>query len=229
MDPLAEKYHPWSPFNYVKNNPLKYIDPNGEDLELAITKNKQGNHSEIQIKSVLNLTIVGNISDNQINALKATYSKSFSGQFPVSGDYGKGYESARVKVSSALNVNVVDKIDKAKKTDHIMILVNDVPGKNIVGYGDIQGAASAVEKNTVKNSTFDEVASHELGHNLGLDHKVGGLMNETVKNGESGVTSKELKQIYGGAPVLPAGKTTLYNGPDNRKDAEELLKRKSIN
>jgi len=32
MDPLAEKYYSISPYVYVANNPLKYIDPNGEDI-----------------------------------------------------------------------------------------------------------------------------------------------------------------------------------------------------
>ena len=32
VDPLAEKYYSISPYAYVMNNPLKYIDPNGEDV-----------------------------------------------------------------------------------------------------------------------------------------------------------------------------------------------------
>ena len=36
MDPLSEKYYSWSPYVYVGNNPMKYIDPTGmavEDVE----------------------------------------------------------------------------------------------------------------------------------------------------------------------------------------------------
>jgi len=29
VDPLAEKYYSWSPYNYVYNNPLNMFDPNG--------------------------------------------------------------------------------------------------------------------------------------------------------------------------------------------------------
>ena len=34
IDPLAEKYYSISPYAYVLNNPLKYIDPNGESVHL---------------------------------------------------------------------------------------------------------------------------------------------------------------------------------------------------
>ena len=31
VDPKSTKYYPWSPYSYCFNNPLRYIDPNGED------------------------------------------------------------------------------------------------------------------------------------------------------------------------------------------------------
>jgi len=37
-DPLAEKYFNWSSYVYVINNPIKIIDPNGEDIYIILHK-----------------------------------------------------------------------------------------------------------------------------------------------------------------------------------------------
>jgi RHS repeat-associated protein len=47
VDPLAEKYYSMSPYNYVANNPLKYIDPNGMFIDdYGVDKN--GNIEKIR-------------------------------------------------------------------------------------------------------------------------------------------------------------------------------------
>ncbi|QQT33707.1 hypothetical protein JVX97_14135 [Sphingobacterium siyangense] len=229
VDPKAEKYFGFSGYNYVANNPLKYIDPKGEDIVLSINKTKRDNHTEVKVTSSLNLTIVGNVSQQEINKLKETFSKKFSGQFAASGDYGKGFETSRTTVKSELNVTLVDNIDKANPTDHIMIMTNSIPG-TAVGLGEAQGTISSVENGTTKNGTFDLVGSHELGHNMGLEHTGGGLMNKSVDTGtgRAGLSSTQLKQIFGGAVTLPNGNTKLYNDGDNRKRAKEFKNEANI-
>lgn len=47
VDPLADKFPGYSPYNYVLNNPLKIVDPNGMD---TLYFNNQGNYLSDQTK-----------------------------------------------------------------------------------------------------------------------------------------------------------------------------------
>jgi hypothetical protein len=53
VDALAEKYAGWSPYNYVLNSPLIFVDPNGMDTYLAlygagwIKPSQRGQHGDL--------------------------------------------------------------------------------------------------------------------------------------------------------------------------------------
>jgi RHS repeat-associated protein len=80
LDPLADRYHPISPYIFVANNPVKYIDPNGKEIvdprgrTVSVKTNKDGSlkfskNATVDIKRVanaLNLTATGRKQLNQL-------------------------------------------------------------------------------------------------------------------------------------------------------------------
>ena len=60
VDPLAEKYMGFSPYNYVANNPLINIDPNGREIWIVIGRDESGTVTEsYSIKIEYYLTRMG--------------------------------------------------------------------------------------------------------------------------------------------------------------------------
>lgn len=85
-DPLAEKYLSYTPFNYVVNNPINLIDPDGKDARILITQDKNGNYI-ITIQSTIFITGVG-ASEKKANSLTEYASKTLKPQV-VTHDDGK--------------------------------------------------------------------------------------------------------------------------------------------
>lgn len=68
VDPKADKYPSWSPYNYCQNNPLKNVDPNGEEVYVKsngyINQNipvKDANDPRIYLVMSGKQTLIGNL------------------------------------------------------------------------------------------------------------------------------------------------------------------------
>jgi RHS repeat-associated protein len=69
VDPLAEDYLNWSPYNYVLNSPIRYIDPNGMNVIIKFSPINGKSHIEIIYTGVL-IDKTGTQSQEQLKAIQ---------------------------------------------------------------------------------------------------------------------------------------------------------------
>ena len=132
VDPLAEKYQSWSPYNYVYNNPLKYTDPSGMEIEGDIY-NLKGKH-------------IGNdgINDNKV------YVKRTTDNSQLSTDEAKQHTDIANEapcVSNTINLTATTGITH----EEFQLLAATAYGESGTSnnYKEIYGIASAIINNNV--------------------------------------------------------------------------------
>jgi RHS repeat-associated protein len=166
IDPHADGYLSWTPYNYVANNPILITDPDGMDWSIDIATDKKG-HKTYTI--TVNAVVYNNSSKSDIDMdkLKSAIEKQIGSVFNFSGD---GFT-----VKMNLNLSVAKSLDDIKETDHVFQVVDqDKLGSNgVIASGDPLGLNIKIGANHVdeiiKGDNTRSVA-HELGHTAGWDH-----------------------------------------------------------
>ena len=178
VDPMASKYPSLSPYTYCADNPVKLVDPNGEEIVLETIYKKDANGNDTKEIERFNIRITGKIlncsnknidMDQARNDIVNQIESSFSGT-TLSG----------IPVTTTADFTVVNSLKKVDEKDHLIMLSNDVrltDGNTCKGVVQGYGTTKAwVDADLFKgpydalNKTGAKAAAHEMGHLLGLGH-----------------------------------------------------------
>lgn len=124
-------------------------------------------------------------------------------------------------VTAEMNITVVNDVSKAKSSDFIISMVDDIPTQN-----------TSDGNNT--NRYITEVTFHELGHILGLDHKPGTIMNKTMdtnpNKNNTNLNNNQKKQLWEWLKTLPEGtyQNRMGTAEDSRKESRSFIQSSGI-
>ena len=185
MDPHAVNYHSWTPYNYVANNPMLLIDPDGKDWVISMSEDENGN---THISFTITGKVINRSKQELTNEELEGYASRISGALKISFTGSEG----NVSWSIETNITVADSEEDIEEKDHRFALMNpeDVTGGRKGGHAEPGSLTVELGTNLLPNSptqdkenefygtgktangasTLERTAAHEAGHTARLFH-----------------------------------------------------------
>jgi len=212
VDPKADKYVSWSPYNYVKNDQIKNIDPNGKDLVIwYLVGNKYRNY----VYRGGDPQKLDNLPDSQfVRDVIEAY------QYDVSNGGGKSLEalaksrSFKINVKSGIGINFKNELSIYNGYDGN----NNIKWAELYWSGNIAGIEPRISSATLLEGLAYQALLDKRDRNRYLDLLAADptglfhhLIDRLVAEGpltETGIANHELEP----GTVFPGSRHPLWPG-----------------
>jgi hypothetical protein len=193
VDPHADEYHELSPYNFVNNNPLIYIDPTGKDFAIYFEQDGNGNWT-IRITATYYVKKGDKDSKESADAA-AKFWNDQSGDFV----YRVGSRKEHTDYEINFDIKVVEVDDPKAEMDKDKAGADDAKTKDgssntyavvddlKIGTPGVTHGANSIQ---VRKSQKDDLqtGAHEMGHTMLMEHE-GTNSGSVMADGNTGSTT----------------------------------------
>jgi uncharacterized protein RhaS with RHS repeats len=206
IDPLAEKYPYWSPYTYVKNNPINSVDIDGkEDFLLKQIKDSRETNAEsawlVYPTGTFNGVDVNTLRDMSVNDIKEQFGS------PLFERMGSSLPDNPSKSDNDKGGNATIAEGKYKYEKGTFTSNNGQPGLNVLylNQGKEKGVVNTENTNYKNNPEGEKKALGVAAHAGKVDWQ------NQVTSGQNGTVAKGSE----GCPVT-TGFNQIYNKVENK-------------
>ncbi len=219
VDPMSDKYPSLSPYTYCANNPVKLVDPNGEEIVISEYTNQEG-------KTVYDIKFTARMIDRTGKKYDEKTMQQYKDAIKqaIENQYGGEKDDGSV-VNVDVDIEINGENDGSR---HSIYLVNKCSKPGLAGEAEEGGKYMNINMNEVdvkgNTNTIGRTAGHEFGHLLRLQHsdETSNLMNPNTEG--TNVTGLQVKQAYQNYSHNNINVGILRYDYKRRKSHETLLK-----